>query len=535
MKPVTDAFLRAVRGSHQMTARARVVETFQTGTDPDGTEIAILDGDVQLAGGADIRATLDMTTDGNRAWPRTADALLAPYGNEVFVERGVEHVGGDLEMVPLGYFRIYAAEQATAPDGPIRISAKDRMSGIVDARLLQIRQFAAGTTLGAVVDELVTEVYPDAVIEWDDDTDTATLARAHIAEEDRYAFLNEMVTASGKVMYFDHRGVLVIKNPPELGETIVTLVPGPDVPGPDVVEDFEDASLAITLSGTWARSTASAHAGTWSLKSATIGDSATTDAVVQVPVDATTLQFWYRVSSEAGFDFFRFFIDGVQQFEAAGAGSWTQSAVYNVSAAAQVTFRYLKDSSTVAGEDAAYIDDLVFGGFPDVPGPDVEVAELVPAVPVFEVNAGRNGVLVAMARQLSREGAYNAVVAYGEAPDTETPVRAVAVDNNPNSATYFYGQFGKVPRYYSSPFITTLSQATTAAASILVRTLGLPYNVNFEAVPNPALEPLDLIRISYPRAGAELHVIDSMTIPLTPEGALRAVTREGTHTDIGGL
>lgn len=129
-----------------------------------------------------------------------------------------------------------------------------------------------------------------------------------------------------------------------------------------IAEDFEDSTLSIDLSGTWDRSTASANTGSWALKAATIGDNETTDAVVQVPQDASTLSFWYRVSSEASFDFFRFFIDGVQQFEDSGDSGWVESAGHDVSSATEVTFRYVKDVSLGSGEDTAYVDDLEFTG-----------------------------------------------------------------------------------------------------------------------------------------------------------------------------
>ncbi|WP_223167418.1 DUF5047 domain-containing protein [Nonomuraea sp. SYSU D8015] len=348
-----------------------MVSTFQTGVNPTGTEIAIFSGNVVLDGNADIRGTLDLTTDGTDRWPRKPTDLLAPYGNEIFVERGIRDVNEKTELVSLGYYRIYAPEQNEIPDGEIRLECKDRMSAIIEARLFEPRQFAAGTTIGAVFNALVLEVYPSAVIEWDDNTNTSTLARSVVAEEDRYAFLRDLATSAGKVMYFDHRGILVIKDPPNA------------------------------------------------------------------------------------------------------------------------------------------------------------------SVPVVEVNSGNNGVLVSMRRHLSREGVFNAVVAMGEATDTEEPVRAVQVDNNPNSPTYFNGKFGKVPRFFSSPFITTLEQAESAAASILTRSLGLPYNVDFSAVPNPALEPLDPVKVKYPRTAAEVHVIDSLTIPLTSDGLLTAATRESTHTSIG--
>ena len=64
MRPVSAAFLAALRGSHTMVVRARVCSTFQTGTDPDGTSVSILSGKVTVDGTADIRTTLDMSVDG---------------------------------------------------------------------------------------------------------------------------------------------------------------------------------------------------------------------------------------------------------------------------------------------------------------------------------------------------------------------------------------------------------------------------------------------------------------------------------------
>jgi hypothetical protein len=152
--------------------------------------------------------------------------------------------------------------------------------------------------------------------------------------------------------------------------------------------------------------------------------------------------------------------------------------------------------------------------------------------PVWEVNSGENGVLVSRARSISREGVYNAVVAYGEALDDVAPSRAVAIDNSPASPTYFYGSFGKVPRRYSSPFITTDAQAKSAAEAILRQNLGLPYNVNFRSIVNPALEPLDAVAVTL-NAFSETHVLETLAIPLRADEAMTATTREQTLVVIG--
>ncbi|PRX48688.1 uncharacterized protein DUF5047 [Prauserella shujinwangii] len=370
MRPVSPKFLRVLRGSHRMRARARIVAPGQTGTDPAGVEVPILTGNVVLDATADVRATLDLITLTD--WPRGAGGLVAPYGAEAFVERGLVYGNGDTEWVSQGYFRLYQTEQQDVPRGAIQLAGRDRMSGIADARLLTPLQFATGTSVREVFEYLVQEVYPTASIEFDFDADNATLTRSHIAEEKRYEFLRDLATALGKTMFWDHRGVLQVRDAPD------------------------------------------------------------------------------------------------------------------------------------------------------------------PTRPAWEVNGGEGGVLVQMSRTLTREGVYNAVVATGEAPDTENPVRAVAWDDNPDSPTYWNGPFGKVPRFYSSPFVETVEQAKAAARALLVKSIGLPYNVDLTAIPNPALEPLDPVQVRYDSGTrAETHVLERLTLPLLATEAMTATTREQTLIRIG--
>lgn len=139
--------------------------------------------------------------------------------------------------------------------------------------------------------------------------------------------------------------------------------------GGTLAEDFEDTSYNVTPSGTWARSSTTSHGGTWSLRSAVIADNGFTDATFTVPAGATSVQFWYRASSEASFDFFQFYTPGTLQLQASGDTGWLQSASYPVTAGQTLTFRYIKDSAVAANLDAAFIDDLTFSG-PSLPGVD---------------------------------------------------------------------------------------------------------------------------------------------------------------------
>lgn len=226
MRPVSSRFLRTLPTSHVMVARATVCTTFQTGTQPVGTVIPIVAGDIAYDANADVRATLDLTTDGTGMFPETASSLLAPYGNEIFIERGIDYGGGQVEYVSQGYYRIDNPAQDSVPDGVIEISAPDRMQGIIDARLERPLQFAWNLTYDTVVSQLVRAVYPTAVIEWPDGGGTDFLLRTVVAEEDRYDFLNQLITAKAKIWYWDHRGVLVIKNPPNPGNPVWTVAAG---------------------------------------------------------------------------------------------------------------------------------------------------------------------------------------------------------------------------------------------------------------------------------------------------------------------
>jgi len=153
----------------------------------------------------------------------------------------------------------------------------------------------------------------------------------------------------------------------------------------------------------------------------------------------------------------------------------------------------------------------------------VRVPPPTASAPVWAVNAGPGGVLTAVAESLTREAAYNAVVATGEALDGDPPVRGVAYDTT--SPIAWGGPFGHNPRFYSSPLLQTDAQALAAAQSILATGVGTQRAVDFSAVPNPALEPGDPITLTYPDGHTETHIIDTLTIPLRATGAMSARTR----------
>ncbi len=81
------------------------------------------------------------------------------------------------------------------------------------------------------------------------------------------------------------------------------------------------------------------------------------------------LTFFYKVSSESGYDFLHFYLDGVEQDAWSGEVPWTQYSL-NVSAGDHTfTWSYIKDLSVNGGQDAGFIDFVEFPPFaePGVP------------------------------------------------------------------------------------------------------------------------------------------------------------------------
>ena len=130
-------------------------------------------------------------------------------------------------------------------------------------------------------------------------------------------------------------------------------------------DNFETGNFSAnpwTFSGNaaWTVSNQSVHGGSWAGRSGVIGNSANTVMQLVKTVPAGAISFWGRVSSESGYDFFRFYIDGNQQLAISGNGGWGQYS-YAVGAGTHTfAWRYDKDGSATANSDAAFVDDILF-------------------------------------------------------------------------------------------------------------------------------------------------------------------------------
>lgn len=128
-------------------------------------------------------------------------------------------------------------------------------------------------------------------------------------------------------------------------------------------QNFETNSIAPCTTGgsaNWATQSTVKNAGTYAAKSGTITHSQTTQMshTIVIPTGGATLSFYYNVSSESGFDFLNFYIDGVLQNQWSGTVGWTQQTYILAAGSRTLRWEYSKDSSASSGSDAAYVDDI---------------------------------------------------------------------------------------------------------------------------------------------------------------------------------
>lgn len=137
-------------------------------------------------------------------------------------------------------------------------------------------------------------------------------------------------------------------------------------------EDFETGSFSNfewTSGGTatsyqWTVTSADKNAGTYSAKAGAYNEASKT-SYLQVTLDvleAGNISFYKKVSSESGYDYFRFYIDGVQPASSSWSGSvaWSQSTYAVTTGEHTFKWQYSKDGSVNSGSDTAWIDDIVF-------------------------------------------------------------------------------------------------------------------------------------------------------------------------------
>lgn len=120
-----------------------------------------------------------------------------------------------------------------------------------------------------------------------------------------------------------------------------------------------------TGTAAWFRTTTAANTydGVDAAESANIshGESTTMETTIVGP---GTMTFWWKVSSESGYDFLRFYLNDVEQTgslaKISGTVAWVQKTVSIPSGTNVVKWVYDKDGSVDTGSDTAWVDQVVY-------------------------------------------------------------------------------------------------------------------------------------------------------------------------------
>lgn len=125
--------------------------------------------------------------------------------------------------------------------------------------------------------------------------------------------------------------------------------------------DFSFADWEMDSSFPWIVDSTAANNGTFSARSAIIDHNGTTTLTINVnTMLRDSVSFYYKVSSENNYDFFRFYIDGTQKIKESGTtNSEWQYKKYTLTAGEHILkWEYSKDQSQSSGEDCVRIDDV---------------------------------------------------------------------------------------------------------------------------------------------------------------------------------
>lgn len=144
-----------------------------------------------------------------------------------------------------------------------------------------------------------------------------------------------------------------------------------------------------------------------------------------------------------------------------------------------------------------------------------ELPDIQTTPPVWAIEAVEGGVYISGNRAMSSDGVFNGVLARGEnTSDSVAPVQYLATDDDPNSPTYWGGPFGHRPMFYGSSTLITREACAQAALLKLAEAKAPNASGDISSLPNPALEPGDVVRVTHEDGTRELHQVASFSVPL---------------------
>jgi len=163
--------------------------------------------------------------------------------------------------------------------------------------------------------------------------------------------------------------------------------PGPSPPGE--LSEALDTTLSFTTGGEadWFSQTATSYYGGDAAQSGDITDNQ--ESWMQTAVSGpTTLSFYWKVSSEIGYDFLGFYIDGSLQDSISGSVDWQRMTYTLASGSSTLEWRYVKEGSVSSGSDCGWVDRVELGTDPGPPPSTCDLSEALDTSLIFTKGGG---------------------------------------------------------------------------------------------------------------------------------------------------
>ncbi len=220
MFPVSDAFLSALRGSHE---RALRVEVWRDGTLLMG-DLPVESGSVTVDERSRVRRTANLVVADPDLLPQEDDAILSTAGTELRVLSGVRYADGSAELVPVGVFRVSSVTRRRW-GAELDVVGEDLSATVADGVFWSPTATEPGIRIPDEIAAMVTRVVDVDVL---DLSGSLATTAACVWDSDRWGAIEELSTAIGCETFFTPTGAAMIRRIPSVAADPVWIVDAGD-------------------------------------------------------------------------------------------------------------------------------------------------------------------------------------------------------------------------------------------------------------------------------------------------------------------